>query len=239
MSAVSFEAVSFSYNGKAVLGPLSLSVPAGQTLVLLGQSGSGKTTALRLVNAMLVPTSGDVMVLGKRVKEWNPVALRRSVGYMIQDVGLFPHMNVERNIGIVPQLLGWETARTAERVRALLGLLRLDRSLATRLPHELSGGQRQRVGVARALAADPPILLCDEPFGALDPFTRAELQLEFRQLVAELEKTVLFVTHDVREAVHLGDRVALLDRGALEFSGTLDEFQQSTDPAVSALREYL
>ena len=239
MTAIEFRGTQFSYGGSPILGPIDLSVSVGESLVLLGQSGSGKTTALRLINALLYPTEGTVSVLGRTTREWEPVTLRRSIGYMIQDVGLFPHFTVSKNVGLVPKLEGWEQARIAERVAGLLELLRLDGNLAARLPSELSGGQRQRVGVARALAADPPILLCDEPFGALDPLTRAELQEEFKHLVASLEKTVVFVTHDVREAVRLGDRIAVVDDGRIRFLGTLEAFQASDDDMVGALRKHL
>lgn len=238
LSAISFVAAEFAYDGARVLGPVDLDVRTGETVVLLGESGSGKTTALRLVNALLTPTAGAVRVLGRPTAEWDPVELRRSIGYMIQDVGLFPHFTVARNIGLVPELLGWDRPRVNGRVAELLELLRLDASLANRLPYELSGGQRQRVGVARALAADPRILLCDEPFGALDPLTRAELQQEFRALAVTLEKTVVFVTHDVREAVRLGDRIVVIADGTIRFDGSIEEFHDTTDALVTALREH-
>jgi len=237
-TAISFAGTEFAYVGTRVLGPVDLGVRTGETVVLLGESGSGKTTALRLANALLMPSTGTVSVLGRTTAEWDPVDLRRSIGYMIQEVGLFPHFTVARNIGLVPDLLGWDRSRVTGRVAELLELLRLEDSLATRLPHELSGGQRQRVGVARALAADPRILLCDEPFGALDPLTRRELQAEFRSLAEALGKTVLFVTHDVREAVSLGNRIAVIDAGRIRFEGSIDEFDLSTDALVVALREH-
>ena len=237
-TAISFAGTEFAYVGTRVLGPVDLGVRTGETVVLLGESGSGKTTALRLANALLMPSTGTVSVLGRTTAEWDPVDLRRSIGYMIQEVGLFLHFTVARNIGLVPDLLGWDRSRVTGRVAELLELLRLEDSLATRLPHELSGGQRQRVGVARALAADPRILLCDEPFGALDPLTRRELQAEFRSLAEALGKTVLFVTHDVREAVSLGNRIAVIDAGRIRFEGSIDEFDLSTDALVVALREH-
>ncbi len=235
-TAIHFDAVAFAYEGARVLGPLDLSVATGETLVLLGASGSGKTTALRLINALLQPTQGTVEVLGRPTAAWECVALRRSIGYVIQEVGLFPHLTVERNIGLVPELEGWPQARIADRVRDLLALTRLEASLAERRPHELSGGQRQRVGVARALAADPSILLCDEPFGALDPVTRDELQQEFAQLTEGLDKTVVFVTHDVREAMLLADRLVVLDGGVVRFAGPVEAFERSDDAHVRALR---
>jgi len=217
---------------------VDLEVETGETVVLLGESGSGKTTALRLINTLLVPSAGSVTVLGETTTSWDSVKLRRSIGYMIQDIGLFPHFTVARNVGLVPQLLGWDRLRVDARVAELLELLRLDASLTDRLPHELSGGQRQRVGVARALAADPSILLCDEPFGALDPLTRSRLQGEFRELTTALRKTVVFVTHDVREALRLGDRIVVLDAGRVRFDGLSDDFHTATDELVVAFREH-
>lgn len=238
LTVISFADAEFAYGAHRVLGPVDLRVQTGQSVVLLGESGSGKTTALRLINALLMPTSGSVTVLGATTASHDPVMLRRSIGYMIQDVGLFPHFSVARNIGLVPGLLGWDRQRVQARVVELLELLRLERSLAERLPHELSGGQRQRVGVARALAADPQILLCDEPFGALDPITRSKLQTEFRALAESLAKTVVFVTHDVREALRLADRIVVLDGGAVRFDGPTADFLGSTDQLVTALREH-
>jgi osmoprotectant transport system ATP-binding protein len=185
-------------------------------LVLLGRSGSGKTTMLKLVNRLLEPTSGTIRVSGKDTTSWDPIQLRRQIGYVIQDVGLFPHFNVERNVGLVPTLESWPPDRIAARVDELLELVGLPPStFAGRYPRELSGGQRQRVGVARALAADPPVLLLDEPFGALDPITRAEIQKEFRSLHHRLGKTMIFVTHDIREAFFLGTRIGLMQDGRL------------------------
>lgn len=237
-AAIEFRDTRYGLNGRAILGPVSLTVIRGETLVLLGKSGSGKTTALRLINRLLLPTGGDVVVSGRSTREWDPVRLRRGIGYVIQEVGLIPHMTVERNVGLVPRLEGWPKERVRARAAELLALVGLPaEEYARRLPHELSGGQRQRVGVARALAADPPILLCDEPFGALDPMMRSELQTEFGGLVRRLSKTVVFVTHDVREAMLLGTRIAMLERGEVRFIGTVDAFQASRDPYVTALRE--
>jgi osmoprotectant transport system ATP-binding protein len=222
--------------GALLLDTLSLEIHQRTTLVLLGRSGAGKTTTLKLANRLLVATSGDVCVEGKSVSVWDPIILRRRMGYAIQDVGLFPHYTVERNIGLLPALEGWPEARTRERVLELLALVGLDASMATRLPRELSGGQRQRVGVARALALDPPMLLMDEPFGALDPLTRAELQLEFARLQKRLGKTVLLVTHDLREALLLGTEIALLDSNRLAGRYSPAEFLSTQDPLPAAYR---
>ncbi len=226
--------------GRALLSDLSLRVERGETLVLLGRSGSGKTTTLKLINRLLEPTAGEVLVDGRRTTDWDPIRLRRRIGYVIQEVGLFPHFTIARNVGLVPQLEGWPEERIHKRVEELLHLVGLEPGqFAHRRPRELSGGQRQRVGVARALAADPPILLMDEPFGALDPVTRAELQREFRALAARLGKTIVFVTHDVREALLLGTRIALLAEGRLVAIHPPQEFLRATQPEakefVSAL----
>jgi osmoprotectant transport system ATP-binding protein len=237
---IQFREAAYGVNGRVLFGPVSLSVCQGDRLVLLGQSGAGKTTALRLINALLLPSAGDVLVSGQSTRDWDRVRLRRSIGYVIQEIGLFPHLSVERNVGLVPRLERWPAARVRDRVSELLGLVGLaPGDFAQRLPHELSGGQRQRVGVARALAADPPILLCDEPFGAVDPLARQELQVEFRSLAERLGKTVVFVTHDVREAVALASRIALLDQGRLVFAGTVEEFSTTSDLRVAALRGLL
>jgi osmoprotectant transport system ATP-binding protein len=235
---VEFSAAGFWLpGGRPLLRELTLAVSEGETLVLLGRSGAGKTTALKLVNALLLPTAGEVRVEGRPTTAWNPIRLRRRAGYVIQEVGLFPHLTVARNVGLVPELEGWPAARVAARVAELLALVGLPPAeFAARRPHQLSGGQRQRVGVARALAADPPLLLLDEPFGALDPITRGELQREFRGLQARLRKTALFVTHDVREAALVGDRLALLADGALLAAGTAAELGASADARV---REFL
>ena len=238
---VEFRGVSYAVNGgAAIIDHLSLTVSQGETLVLLGESGCGKTTTLRLVNRLLMPTAGQVWVEGKPTTEWDAIRLRRRTGYVIQEAGLFPHFTVEQNIAVVPRLEGWAEARIQKRVRELLQLVGLDaEKFADRYPRELSGGQRQRVGVARALAADPPLLLMDEPFGALDPLTRASLQKEFVELRSRLGKTVIFVTHDVREALMLGDRIALMASGKIVLLATPREFVQSSDRHARAYLETL
>jgi len=231
---IEFREVSYQIAGTRVLSKFNLQVPAGETLVLLGRSGSGKTTTLKLVNRLLVPSAGEVRVRGVPNTEEDLIRLRRGIGYVIQDVGLFPHFTVERNIGLVPRIEGWDEEGTRARVQQLLQTVGLDPPLAMRYPHELSGGQRQRVGVARALAADPPILLMDEPFGALDPLTRDELQGEFLSLQRKLHKSVMFVTHDLREALRLGSRIALMEAGKLVTVLSPEAFLRSTDPWASA-----
>ncbi len=226
-------------SGHNLIRDLNLAVQRAETLVLLGRSGSGKTTTLKLINRLLVPTAGEVWVEGRSTTAWDAIQLRRGIGYVIQEVGLFPHFSVERNVGLVPTIADWPRERVRERVRELLVLVGLDPQLASRYPRELSGGQRQRVGVARALAADPPILLMDEPFGALDPITRAEIQREFLELERRLKKTVVFVTHDLREGLLLAGssgRIGLFEAGRLVGVYTAAEFLRAPEPLVS---EYL
>lgn len=223
--------------GRRVVDDLSFDVPAGERVVLLGRSGSGKSTTLRLVNRLLEPDAGEVVVLGRPAEEWDPIVLRRGIGYVIQQIGLFPHFTARENIELVPRLLGWDEERRRLRVDELLELVGLPESrFADRYPREMSGGQQQRVGVARALAADPPILLCDEPFGALDPITRRELQREFLTLSDRLGTAILFVTHDVGEALLLGHRVVLLEEGEAVFVGSPADFRASELPAVREFR---
>jgi osmoprotectant transport system ATP-binding protein len=221
-------------DGKQLLQGLNLEVHRGETLILLGRSGSGKTTTLKLVNRLLTPSGGEVRVNGVPTTQSDVIRLRRSIGYVIQDVGLFPHFTVERNIGLVPRIESWTAERIHRRVEELLQMVSLEPSLASRYPHQLSGGQRQRVGVARALAADPAILLMDEPFGALDALTRNQLQREFLSLQQRLNKTVVFVTHDLREALHLGSRIALMEAGRLVAVLSPEDFLRSSDPLAAA-----
>ncbi len=211
-----FSNVGYRAGGREVLSGLSFDLKEGQTLVLLGRSGAGKTTALKMVNALVMPSSGEVFVEERSTAEWNPIELRRRSGYAIQETGLFPHFTVAQNVSIVPRLMGWPEDRVEARVKELLSRVGLaPEEYAARFPRQLSGGQRQRVGVARALAGDPPVLLFDEPFGALDPVTRHEVRREFKTLARDLGKTTLFVTHDVREAIELGDQIGLMAGGRL------------------------
>jgi osmoprotectant transport system ATP-binding protein len=197
----------------AAVDHLSLSIPAGEICVLVGPSGCGKTTAMRMVNRLIEISSGDILLAGRSVKDRKPAELRRDIGYAIQQIGLFPHWTIEQNIATVPRLLGWNKQRIGDRVDELLELIGLPQEVRGRYPTQLSGGQRQRVGVARALAADPPLLLMDEPFGAIDPINRERLQNEFLRLQAEIRKTIVFVTHDIDEAIKMGDRIAILKEG--------------------------
>ena len=238
---VEFRDVSFAVNGgPPIIDKLSFNVATGETLVLLGESGCGKTTTLRLVNRLLTPTNGEVVVDGKATTAWNLIQLRRRTGYVIQEAGLFPHFTVAENVALIPGLEKWERARIEQRTKELLDLVGLDaRQFGGRYPRELSGGQRQRVGVARALAADPPLLLMDEPFGALDPLTRASLQKEFAGLKSRLGKTVIFVTHDVREALMLGSRIALMDAGKIVLLESPGAFVKSENQLARAYLETL
>lgn len=233
---IEFKEAGYRLNGgRALLTDLSVQIQLGETLVLLGRSGSGKTTTLKLINRLLLPTEGEVLVEGLGTSQWDPIRLRRRIGYVIQEVGLFPHFTIERNVGLVPALENWQAERIRARVFELLRLVGLDpEQFAARRPHELSGGQRQRVGVARALAADPPVLLMDEPFGALDPVTRAEMQHEFRRLQEQLSKTIVFVTHDINEALRLGSRIALMAAGRLVAIYSPEEFLRASHPEATA-----
>jgi osmoprotectant transport system ATP-binding protein len=222
--------------GMVVFDGLTLTIDEGHVLALVGRSGAGKTTMLRLVNRLALPDSGAVLVEGRDTRQWDPIRLRRSIGYVIQDVGLFPHMTVAGNIAVVPRLEGWAPSRIATRVDELLTLVGLTPAVhAGRWPDELSGGQRQRVGVARALAADPRVLLMDEPFGALDPVTRVDLQREFGRIQRQLHKTVIIVTHDMGEALALADRVAVLEDGKLIACEAPAEIARSGDSRVRRL----
>src|SRR5580704_16174225 len=216
-SVITLDQVSKSYaDGTVAVGDLSLEVHDGELTVLIGPSGCGKTTTLRMINRLIEPTSGRILIAGENVLAQDPVVMRRGIGYVIQQGGLFPHRRVFDNVAVVPRLLGWDSARVDRRVNELLELVGLEpKSYARRFPHELSGGERQRVGVARALGADPPVLLMDEPFAAVDPVTRQRLQNQFLELQKELKKSIVFVTHDIEEAAKLGDRIAVLSAGGV------------------------
>lgn len=228
---VEFDNVSYRIDNRDVLHGVDLSLGKNETLVLLGRSGSGKTTLLKMVNALLTPSSGEVRFENKSVAAWDPIRLRRRIGYVIQDGGLFPHYTVARNVALVPELEEWPAEKINARVNELLDAVGLTPSVyATRYPKQLSGGEKQRVGIARALAADPPLLLLDEPFAALDPVTRYEMQQHFLKLRKDFGAAALFVTHDLREALLLGSRIALLHEGRIELVGTPDEFLHATSP---------
>ena len=239
--AIEFRAVSFARPGRPrVLDAFSLTVEAGEVLALVGRSGAGKSTLLKLINRLLEPDRGAIIVEGRDTREWDPIQLRRRVGYVLQEVGLFPHMTIGDNVAVVPQLERWPRERVTARVDELLELVGLPpQQFVTRWPDELSGGQRQRVGVARALAADPPVLLMDEPFGALDPLTRVELHREFRRVQERLRKTVIIVTHDMGEAFALGDRVGVLEMGRLIANDRPAVVAASRDPHVRQMLDAL
>jgi osmoprotectant transport system ATP-binding protein len=236
--AIAFQDVSKSFGGRRVLDGLSLEVADGETVALIGPSGCGKTTALKLVNRLVDPDSGRVIVEGREVSSEDPIALRRRLGYVIQEGGLFPHWDVRGNVEVVPRLLGWDEEKRRARTREVLAMVNLPaEEFAQRRPRQLSGGQRQRVGVARALAADPPVVLMDEPFGALDPIARRALQREFLDWKKRLKKAVLLVTHDMREAFLLADRIAVMDRGRIRQAGTKAELLER--PADEFVREFV
>jgi osmoprotectant transport system ATP-binding protein len=236
-ASITLEDIGKTYpDGTVAVGDFSLEVHAGELTVLIGPSGCGKSTILRMINRLIEPTHGQILIDGQNVLERNPVELRRHIGYVIQNVGLFPHQNIRTNVGTVPRLLGWDAKRTTARADELLELVGLDPArYAKRYPHELSGGQRQRVGVARALAADPLVLLMDEPFSAVDPIARARLQEEFLRLQATVRKTIVLVTHDIDEAVRLGDRIAVLAEGGklLQYAPPAELLAKPESTAVS------
>jgi len=240
MPVVEFRDVGYEIAGKTILSHLSFAVEAGETLVLLGRSGSGKTTALRMTNGLLFPTAGQVLVEGVPTGQWDPIRLKRRIGYVIQEIGLFPHFTVSENVGLVPKLEGMGPADLDRRVDNMLQKVGLSPAeFRSRYPRQLSGGQRQRVGVARALAGEPAVLLFDEPFGALDPITRRQLQQQFLQLNRDFHKTTIFVTHDVREALRLGTRIALLAGGKLETIALPAEFRLAQTGEAQAFLEDL
>ena len=233
--AIRFDNVGFTVGNTVILTDLDFEVFEGETLILLGESGCGKTTTLKMINRLIQPTSGEIFVQGRSTFDWDVIELRRHTGYVLQEAGLFPHFTVGENVAVVLRLLGWGESKRRERMREMLELVGLDPvRFADRFPHELSGGQRQRVGVARALAADPEIILLDEPFGALDAITRTKLQKEFARLVGELGKTSVFVTHDLHEAMLLGSRIALMDKGKVALLDEPDVFRRSEIPLVRA-----
>jgi osmoprotectant transport system ATP-binding protein len=235
---VEFHSVGYSIAGTEILTDLAFSIERGEVFVLLGESGCGKTTTLKLINRLIEPTAGEVLVDGRKTTEGNAIELRRRIGYVLQDGGLFPHMTVAQNVGLVMSLQDTNAAGTTKRSAEMLNLVGLEPAkFADRLPHELSGGQRQRVGVARALASDPELLLLDEPFGALDALTRTNLQKEFAKLVGELGKTAVFVTHDLHEAMLLGTRIVLMDKGRIVLNESPNNFASSTLPLVRAYLE--
>jgi osmoprotectant transport system ATP-binding protein len=231
---IRFEHVDAARGSRVVLHDVTFSVSRGETVALVGRSGAGKSSVLKLINRMLEPVKGRVTVEGRDTREWDSATLRRQTGYVLQEVGLFPHMSIARNVGLVPALAHWPRARIEARTHELLALVGLPADeFADRWPDQLSGGQRQRVGVARALAIDPPVLLMDEPFGALDPITRAELHREFRRIQQQVRKTIVMVTHDMREAFALADRIGVLDGGRLIALDVPEALSASTDPVVT------
>lgn len=237
-SIVEFRGVSFEIDGVRILNEIDLKIESGEVVVLLGESGCGKTTTLRLINRLIEPTKGNVLIEGRPTTDWDPIELRRKTGYVLQDGGLFPHMTAAENVGIILRLEHWSEEKKKARVDELFELVGLaTERFADRFPHELSGGQRQRIGVARALAADPGLLLLDEPFGALDPLTRTKLQKEFASIVLRMGKTAVFVTHDLHEAMLLGTRIVLMEKGQIVLNAEPADFEASEIPLVRAYLE--
>ncbi len=238
MNIVEFRGVGCTIGDTKILGDLNFAISKGEVLVLLGESGCGKTTTLKLINRLIEPNTGEILVDGRSTIDWDAIALRRHIGYVLQDGGLFPHFTVAENVALVLRLENWDADHKRKRTNEMLDLVGLDPAkFAARFPHELSGGQRQRVGVARALASDPELLLLDEPFGALDAITRTNLQKEFARLVRELGKTAVFVTHDLHEAMLLGTRIALMDKGKIVLTDTRQNFERSELPLARAYLE--
>lgn len=234
---IEFQHVSYHVQNHRLVQSLNVQVKRGEVLALLGRSGSGKTTTLKLINGLLTPTQGQVLVQGKSTQAWDLIELRRQTGYVIQDIGLLPHLTIERNIGLVPKLLNWPKGKIQNRVFQLMSQVGLSpEHFAQRYPSQLSGGQQQRVGIARALAAEPSILLMDEPFGALDPITRHEIQGVFLEIQTTLQKTVVLITHDIQEALRLGDRIGLMQDGELVSISTPQEFMQLDHPEAQAFQ---
>ena len=235
LAYLSFREVSYRVDGRSILDRISFDVDRGETLVLLGRSGSGKTTALRLINRLLEPSDGAIFIEGQNIRELDPIELRRRTGYVIQEFGLLPHWTIEQNVALVPRLIGWPEEKRREKARELLDQVSLKyEQFADRKPHQLSGGQRQRVAVARALAANPGLLLFDEPFGALDPVTRHEMQQQFLELRDRYHVASVFVTHDIAEALAIATRIAVLDGGKLEVMTEPENFREVTTPVAQA-----
>ena len=235
---VELRRVDFAVGNLQILSDINLQIERGEILILLGESGCGKTTTLKLINRLIEPTAGEVFVENKPAREWDAIKLRRHIGYVLQEAGLFPHFTVEQNVALVPEMENWDKEKTRARVAEMLDLVGLaPQKFGARFPHELSGGQRQRVGVARSLAADPDLLLLDEPFGALDAITRTNLQKEFARLVKDLGKTAVFVTHDLQEAFVLGTRICLMDKGKIALIDTPENFMKSDLPLARAYLE--
>ena len=220
---IELKAVNKFYGKSHAIKDVSFHVEKGQTLVLLGRSGCGKTTTLKMINRLIPFDSGDILINGQSVMDWNPTQLRRNIGYVFQNIGLFPHLNIYENLVVVPKLLHWEQQKTAKWLDNVLGLLQIDRGLLKRRPRQLSGGQRQRIGVGRALMGNPDIVLMDEPFGALDPITREEIQEEFSSVKHLIQKTIIFVTHDIHEAFTIGDRICLFEGGEIAQIGSPEQ----------------